>query len=392
MRCLIVSIADWHGPARLPKALKRLDWEVGLLCRRYDAAAKTRFVDRLFLVNPRTEMGVMTDILNAIEVWQPDLIIPSMEPVVKALYDIWNLHAAGRLPDVSESTIAAIRRSIADPAKFSYFQSKIDLLNALEARGVRIPPMRELHHLGDAADFVEKHGYPVVVKPDVGAGGVGIAICETEEELLTALRERLRPGQTGRWCVQKYIRGKTANHHLAALDGRKLAGVSMLRMVVHPEPTGPSTVIKIIEDAEMDAAGERFADLVGYNGLGSTQFVVDETTNEPYLIEANFRIGAFKHLGYLMGHDMCLALTQGLEGKPIEPGTLNEGLTVTLYPQEPLRDPDSEHLKGVVDWVEDDPDLAQHYRDAIAAKVERLKGIVGALSMLFLPFMDAMTA
>jgi len=340
-----------------------------MLCRRSYAAAKTQYVDRFFLVNPSTEIDTITDIVNAIGAFEPDIVIPSAENTVMALYDIWQLHVQGRLPNVGEKTMEIVRRSIPDPAKHHLFYNKIDLLNALDEMGVRIPPQRELHSFGDADRFIQEHGYPVILKPNKGQAGIGIAICRNEEELIAGLRERLRPGSRERWAIQRLVDGRPANYPFVARDGLLTAGMSLDRLVVHPAPMGPSTVMRMVQNDEMESSATSFARLLGYNGFGSAQFMVEGDGEGPaYFIETNFRIGVTTHLGYLLGPDLCSALVQTWKEQPIDLQPPNNGVVVALYPQEAFRDPKSEYLKGVVDWVTEDPALAEHFAQQIEAK------------------------
>lgn len=365
MRALIVSLGDWQGPARLPKSLKGAGWEVATFCRKGYAAAKTRFVDHFFFVNPRGEIEIMRDLIQAIKTWQPTVILPGMETATTALAEIWRLHSLGKM-QVDDDVIAAIRRSIIDPSAHHFLYSKIDLLEAMAQRGVKIPPQRELHTFGDADAFVQEHGYPVIVKPDWGYAGSGIAICYDEEKLLTALQKRLKPGSNQRWCIQRYMEMMTALCPFAAKDGKYLTGSCLFRMETNPHPTGSSTVVRVVKNEQMTFGVKTLIELTGYNGVGAVQFMVeDEGKGEAAMIETNFRMGVSTHLGKRIGADVSQALYNAFAGLPIEPANVEEGLTIAFWPAEVLRKPDSEYLKGVVDYVEDDPELFAHFEKQI---------------------------
>lgn len=375
MRVLIVSLGDWQGPSRIPKALKAVGWEVATLCRKSYAAAKTRYVDQFFFVNPQGEMEVMRDIIQAVEAWKPTLIVPAMETAVSALLEIWRLYEHGKLPGLSTEAVEAIRRSIPDPAAQRYFYSKIDLLNTLAERGVRIPAQRELHTFGDADVFVQEHGYPVIIKPDYGYAGSGISICHDEEALLAALTKRLNPTSGQRWCIQRYIPTKSSMYQLAAKDGVLLAGYSLYRVETYPGVTGPSSVIRMVENPEMEHAARELAKLLGYNGFGSAQFMTeDEGLGKAYLIEGNLRLGVSMHLSSQFGPDLNKALFEAYSGQPVAPYPSNLGLTIALYPAEVFRDRNSEYMKGIVDYVEDDPELEAHFAQQIEEKLAALAG------------------
>lgn len=368
VRVLLISLGQWHGPARMPRTLKRHGFEVAMLCMPDNMAAKTRFVDRFFLVAPNDETVLVRDLANAIEAFRPDFIIPGLEPAVNALHEVWRISEAGQLPMLSEEARKAIRHSIFDPNQKRFFSSKIDLIEQMALLGVRTPAQRELHTLGDADMFVQEHGYPVVVKPDRGFAGTGIGFCRTEEELLEKLSQALKNGDQ-RWCIQTLIEGQTSMVQFFAKDGKVLTAYCLARLETDPSPTGPTTVLKVIENPEMLNAATQLAKLMKYNGFGSAQFVIPEGDSGPaYMFEANMRIGVSMHLGEEFGVDLVRALKQSLGGAPPTQNPLKLGATIALYPQEPMRDGDSQYLKGIVDKPTDDPDLLAHFEDLISRR------------------------
>jgi biotin carboxylase len=322
-------------------------------------------VDRLFLGTPKDERALVLDLANAIEAFQPDFVVPGLEPAVNALQEVWRLAESGQFPFLSADARAAIRRSIFDPNRKQFFHSKIDLIEHLRSIGVRTPVQKELHTLGDADAFVRAHGYPVIVKPDRGFAGTGIGFCRTEEELLEKLSQVLKKSAQ-RWCIQTLIEGPTAMVQFFAKDGVVLASYALARLETDPFPTGPTTVLKVIENAEMLRAAEEVAKLMNYNGFGSAQFVIPEGESGPaFMFEANMRIGVSMHLGEYIGIDLVRALKQSLTGAPLYQDPLRVGASVALYPQEPMRDPTSPHMNGIVDIPTDDPELFTYFKGLI---------------------------
>ncbi|MBC8065082.1 MAG: hypothetical protein H7Y17_09650 [Chlorobia bacterium] len=372
MRALLISYGQWHGPARLPRALKRFGFEVGLVCHPDNLAAKTRFVDRYFFGKPKDESEVLRDLVQAIEAYRPDVVIPGLEPAVVALLTLLKMKDDGLLPQLSEDSVKSIRRSIFDPALQRYFHSKIDLIDEMAKRGVRTPPQRELHTLGDADAFVTEHGFPVVLKPDAGYGGSDIAFCGDEESLVNEVSERLRSGTRRRWSIQRLIDGPTAMVQFYAVKGDVKVAYSLLRVKTNPEGTGLATVVQLIKNEEMEFAARILAELMNYNGFGSIQFALPQGSGgEAYMFEANMRPGVSMHLGEMFGDDLCRALYQHHSNSPYIQSEPRIGTTVALYPQELIRDPNSEFLQGIVDSPDDDPGLLEHFQGLIEAATQR---------------------
>jgi biotin carboxylase len=376
MRVLVVSQLNWLGPARIPRALKLSGCEVGMVCPHGNLAESTSFVDRYFFYQSNSHEGWTADLARAIESFRPHLILPGMETVVYYLHQIWHAASAGQIENFSDEAAAAVRRSIFDPEKMSLFESKIELTHVLASQGVLIPPTKELLTILDAEAFVSEQGYPVIIKPAFGSGGVGAVVCRNEEELLEAMDARLRKSSGPKWMIQKFISGRTAMEQFAAGDGKILCRYSLDRLLVDPHPMGPSTVVRLTQNAEMEAAAHTFAELMGYNGLGSMQFAISDEDGKAYFYEANMRMGVSKHLGHVFGPDLAKALFEYGHGRKYVPERSNLGVTIALYPQEAIRDPQSPYLVDLSDKPADDPSLLAALEAHVATKRARLAGVL----------------
>ncbi len=368
MRVLIVSQGNWQGPARFPKALKQVGWEVGAVCRKGELVSHTRFVDRFFFTDTSDEAAVLQAIYKAVADWEPDLILPATDNMVETAQKFRLMVEAGRF-ELSEKMKGVVLSSTFTHEAAKFLLSKIDLLEALKERGVRIAPQKELVTMSDAESFVAEHGYPVLLKPDKGFAGAGIEFCYDEDELIGKLRKILLGGTRTRYSIQKHLGRQTALIEFAAKDGQLLAANSVYRLRTHPGDTGPTSVARVVRSFEMLDAAKAMVELTGYNGLGVAQFMVEnEDCETAYLIELNPRMSSFVHLWRLLGTDLAQALHEGWSGHRISTQPARVGVTIALYPQETLRDPKSEFLQGTRDKVEDDPELLETYEEMIRAK------------------------
>lgn len=365
MRALILAQWDWHGPARIPRALKQNGCEVAAICKKGDWTSKTRFVDRHFFVDTSDEAAILGALERVIQEWQPDLILPGTDNMVSTLA-IFRSHVMEGRVNIPEAQREVVINALPAPDKQRYIGKKIDLLNDLAERGVSVAPQREIATLGDAELFVEEHGYPVVLKPDEGFAGEGIKFCHTEEELLNELRQILLLGRPTRYAIQKHLGRQTALVEFVAKDGKMLAANAVYRLRTHPGDTGPTSVARIVKGKAMKDATEALCEFLGYNGIGVAQFMVqDETCETAHLIELNPRMSSFIHLWKLMGTDLVAALIHAWKDERWRIEPVKEGLTVALYPQEALRDRNSEFLDGLRDRVDDDPELAATFEQLI---------------------------
>ncbi len=368
MKVLIVSQWQWHGPARFARALKNVGCEVAGLCGKGDLLARTDFVDRFFYADTSDELDVLRTLDLAIRAFRPDLILPASDNFVRTLQTYRKRVEAGKI-DLDGDLVDVLHRCSFPPEAETLLNSKTDLLNALAEKGVRIPPQRDLQTFGDADLFVQEHGYPVILKPDQGSASEGIRICRDEESLIHHLNTLVFGRHQRRYCIQKYLGNQTAVIHFVAKEGNLLAWNMAYRLRTHPGETGQTSAIQVIDNEEMLNTTRILCEMVGYNGMGAPQFVVeDEGRGKAYLMELNPRMGTYVHLWQTIGTDLADALVKAWSGQQVQRKPAEVGRTVALYPQETIRNPESEFIKIQNDVPVGDKGLLAAYELMIQAR------------------------
>ncbi len=148
---------------------------------------------------------------------------------------------------------------------------------------------------------------------------------------------------------------------MACLDG-DLLGAVQAEVVRSKGPTGPSTVLRIVEHPEMLAAARTMVHRLRLSGLGGLDFILENDTGRAHLIEVNPRATPTSHLISAEGIDLLASLRSALghAGPPPRTAAYPDGL-VALFPQEVERDPTSAILNDAyhdVPWHA--PDLVAH--------------------------------
>jgi hypothetical protein len=253
--------------------------------------------------------------------------------------------------------------------------------------GINKPAHSKDTCISSALSVAEQWGYPIVLKEEHTCGGTGIAIANGPAELIAGLpskrnarwSRRLKllaknalssvagfyADPTGTSMLQSFVPGVPAFRTLVAWKGRVLAGASFVAEQIHPKSVGASTVVRHIENDEMNRSSATMTAALECSGFVSFDFVLDEATGRAALIEMNARSVGCTHLGALFGHDLCGALAAILSGTPItRPRSTAETAAVALFPKELRRDPDSPYLKSadvIHDVPDDDPPLMKAY-------------------------------
>ena len=372
-RILLAATLRWPLAARLAIAFRRLGCPVQAWCPAGHPLEKTQAVER---IHSRGALAPLRSLAAAIRAAAPDFIIPCDDDAAIHLHHLHERsHGAG-------ATAAAVRRlierSLGTPASCSLAAARGELMRLALAEGVRVPESARLSSTADLDDWGARSGYPAVLKIDRSWGGLGVAVVRDIEQAPAAFRIATHPtmiralshlilrrdpthllrrlsGARPAVTVQKFIAGRPANRAVACWQGEVLAGISVVALQTQ-SPTGPATVVQVIENDEMSEAARRLVRALGLSGFCGLDFVIEAATGAAYLIEVNPRATPISYLALGAGQDLTAALQARLRGKPVpQKASAIHGDTIAMFPGEWRRDPLSPYLRTAfhdVPWAE----------------------------------------
>lgn len=163
-----------------------------------------------------------------------------------------------------------------------------------------LPGTDLLSGVDEAVEAAKKIGYPVMLKSTAGGGGIGISICENEEELKNSYDKVCHLAENnfndGGVFLEKYVR--RARHVEVQIFGNKYGEVAIIgerdcsvqrrnQKVVEesPAPNFPDHV-----RSKMHAAAKSLAKEAGYTNAGTVEFLYDENEEKFYFLEVNTRL------------------------------------------------------------------------------------------------------
>lgn len=377
---IVVISNGWFGISRLPKALKNEGFTVITLSPGDQLLNRSLFIDLKYTFSNRWEFrNVLLDIVKKHNI---DFIVPgcdctadyfcrivlrknlfqkSMSNLRELIQQSWNnVNAFGLLGNKASLQAIAVKYGIHNPNN-AHFYSKHELLN--EAR---------------------KRKYPIVLKEDFGAGGLGVKICNSYDEVLKAVKilntssvklkveYRIISGIGNLFAlpygkknfglsIQDYIEGTPCMHVVFASKGEILSSMTLLKVCCQPFKTSPSSVIKAIKHPEISEVCATIIREMKVTGFLSFDFILDKH-NDAYLLECNPRPTPVVHLSHLCGGNLCAMLRKHLmpEDTNLEPYPEVVHEYIALFPNELKRDPQSEYLtKGYHDVPFDDYELLE---------------------------------
>jgi len=110
------------------------------------------------------------------------------------------------------------------------YRDKFLMKQRLSEHGIRINPMAVVRSACELNDFVEKYGFPIVVKPRDGRGSGGVRVLKGDAELRDYLREQ-HGTSLQNLMVEKYINASMLNVNGLYIGGRPVI-ISPVRSTV----------------------------------------------------------------------------------------------------------------------------------------------------------------
>lgn len=338
---------------------------------------KTNAVRRTHIYHGLAPLASLAD---AIEKATPELIIPGDDLSTRHLHDLYR--RATRRGQKESDICALIERSFGSPESFPLVYERAAFMQLAEREGVRVPRTGVIANLEELRQWTGRMGFPVVLKADGTSGGVGVRIAQTPEAAARAFRALEAPPLLARAAkrallgrdrtlvlpsllrrrsavsAQTLVMGHEATSTVACWKGAVLAGLHF-EVINKRDASGPATVIRLIDHAEMSGAVEKMVRRLNLSGLHGFDFMLEAQTGNAYLIEINPRTTQVGHLTLGQGRDLPAALYAAMSGTPVEPApVVTENDTISLFPQEWIRDPASHYLRsGYHDVPWSEPEL-----------------------------------
>lgn len=280
--------------------------EVAALCPRGHVLGNVAGMRALYQYRSRNSVATLERALAAAA---PDIVIPCDDRAVWQLHD---LHASR--PDFRELIETSLGRS----AAFPVVRSRSRLMEVARDCGVRVPETRALESPSDVHGWFHAHPGAAVVKVDGTWGGSGVQIVQSEEQAVLAMARFDAPERPGsswkRWLInrdplafwtgqsadrhisiQRFVAGRPANCMIAAWQGRLLGMVSV-EVLCTQGKTGASTIVRLVRSGQMLRDAERLTERLGLSGFHGLDYILEEKTDTPFLIELNARCTQLGHL------------------------------------------------------------------------------------------------
>lgn len=267
--------------------------------------------------NPAT---IMTDTNMADKVYIEPITLDFVTQIIR------QERPDGLLPTLGGQTglnmaVALAKAGVLEKENVKLLGTQLTAIEKAEDRDLFRDLMRELEQpvpesvivtsVGEAVDFANEIGYPIIVRPAYTLGGTGGGICQTEEELIETVASGIRYSPIGQCLVEKSIAGMKEIEFEVMRDSNDNCIVicSMENFDPVGVHTGDSIVIapsQTLSDREyqmMRSASLKIIRALNIEGGCNVQFALDPQSFQYYVIEVNPRVSrssalASKATGY----------------------------------------------------------------------------------------------
>lgn len=393
---LIVTTQTWLQATRLAVRLGAHGCRISVLCPQESPLAFLEGIAQQFrfnLLNP------LRSLRSAIATSNAEYLLPTDD------LSVWLLHD---LIAVDPMLRTLVERSIGNPEFYPVLRSRFRLLSLARQLGIKVPRTELIRDVPDMQSWCRDGNAPFVLKKDGTWGGQGVQVVRTAEEAHDAFHLLARPHGLGaraaEWlrngdgsafarlrCLrqpemtaQAFVQGVPANAMYACYEGRILGEVQA-RVAATRGKTGPSIVIQLMNDSRIRQAGARIAKALSLSGFFGLDFILDEATGEPVLLECNPRATQLGHLTVAGQPELAGLLWASWTNQPIPPGG-DAGLSniIWFYPDGRRL---TEHSARFPDCRADAPPeemevLERRRREAAPAPVRSRRAVWKLLSRL----------
>jgi len=374
---LIATTSRWFPTARLAMALAHAGCVVDAVCPPRHPLGKIGAVRK---THDYRGLLALASFAGAIAKTQPDLIVPGDDLATAHLHRLHNREL--RRGSAGQPMRLLIERSLGSAHSFPVVYARTAFMELARRADIRAPRTEVIGDLDALKKWVARVGLPTVLKANGTSGGDGVRVVHTFQEAQRALRALQAPplflravkralvdqDKTLLWPsalrrrsvvnAQEFVPGREATSAVACWQGLVLASLHF-EVVNKRDSAGPSSVVRLIENAEMSAAAEIMVRQLNLSGLHGFDFMLEAHTGDAHLIEINPRATQVGHLTLGSGRDLPAALYAALSGESVHAAPkITDNDTIALFPQEWMRDPASPFLQsGYHDVPWEEPEL-----------------------------------
>lgn len=203
---------------------------------------------------------------------------------------------------------------------FSWVRDKANVIRLAEQLGIPVPRTWHIRQLSQLDDLARTLPYPVVIKPRISSGAVGVAYPENRQELEETYQAVHRRFPYP--LIQEFIPREGSGYGASLLfdeTSRLKAGFVHKRLREYPVTGGASTLRVSIRHDDIYDMARTLLERIGWFGVAMVEFKIDPRDGLPKLMEINPRFWGSLSLAIHAGVNFPLLLHKMAMGRHFDP-------------------------------------------------------------------------
>jgi len=185
-----------------------------------------------------------------------------------------------------------------DPEKIEKVRNKHHFFNELKKLKIQFPETKFVSNLNEGLLTSRDIGFPLVIKPTKGYGGIGIRMCKERKDLQDFFENK----SDGEWIIQEHEPGTPASISIIA-DGKKSKILSLNEQLLGIKEFGQreefgfsGNIVPLETNGNLLQRCEELANKIvakfGLNGSNGIDLIISDQSDEINIIEVNPRFQA----------------------------------------------------------------------------------------------------
>ncbi|UCF10436.1 MAG: ATP-grasp domain-containing protein [Candidatus Bipolaricaulota bacterium] len=215
---------------------------------------------------------------------------------------------------------AAVKTMLPDTATLMRLHDKAQLAELAREIGIATPEIIVPRSTEEAREAIASVALPVVVKMRKTSGAAGLRIVHDRNVLTKKYFEVVRINdldEDNLPMLQQWIDGPTTCTLELCREGEVLGDVMYRGVRTMPRSGGTTVLRESVADPACTEAAARIVKYLDFHGFCGFDFVVEESTGKPYLVDGNCRITPAITMAYHGGCDMIDAWCRLVNGEEV---------------------------------------------------------------------------
>ncbi len=224
---------------------------------------------------------------------------------------------------------------VEDYEKLLLFHDKSQTLGIARDMGIPYPSTWLPENSDEVEMCADEIRYPAVIKARKGTAADGVWYAKDRFELIRLYQSATSKKNAGDGLIrdssapmiQEYISGELHDAAAFCIDGEMKLGLTQKRLMTRPLSGGMGIVNVTTKNEQLLHYAEKIIDRVKWNGVMLMDFIIDDDSGEPKLLEVNPRFWGTTWLTIQAGYNYPFYLVQNTYGMKIDfPADYRAGL------------------------------------------------------------------